>query len=101
MDKKELYRLLAEKDAQFEKAKRKRSFKTILAFSIVFFVLFCYQLKPSGLDYIGCALISVLVGGVHFIVNAPIYSYLVLQGEAERKYLEDLRKKLYPEQEDI
>lgn len=94
MDKKELYRLLIEKEAQFERAKGKRAVKTILAYSIAFFLLFCYQLKPSGLDYIGCALISVLVGGVHFIVNAPIYSYLVLQGEAERKYLEDLRKQL-------
>ena len=94
MDKKELYRLLIEKEKEFEKAKGKRAIKTILAYSIVFFLLFCYQLKPSGFGYLAFALISVLVGGLHFIINIPIYNYLVLQGEAERKYLEELRKQL-------
>ena len=94
MDKNELYRLIAEKDAEFEKAKGKRFRKTVLAYSIVFFLLFCYLNKPSGLDFIGYALLSVLVAVVHVIVNTPVFNYLVLQGEAERRYLEDLRKKL-------
>ena len=94
MDKNELYRLIAEKDAEFEKAKTKRLMKTILAYAIAFFLLFCYLKRPSGLDFIGYALISVLVAGVHVWINSPIFSYLVRQGEAERKYLEDLRKQL-------
>lgn len=94
MDKNELYRLLIEKERQFEKAKTKRLIKTILAYAIAFFLFFCYLNKPSGLDFIGYALISVLVSAVHIWINAPVFSYLVRQGEAERKYLEDLRKQL-------
>ena len=94
MDKNELYRLLIEKDKEFEKAKRKRFRKTVLAYSIAFFLLFCYLNKPSGLDFLGYAVISVLVAVVHVIINAPVFHYLVLQSEAERKYLEDLRKQL-------
>lgn len=59
MDKKELYKLLIVKESQFEKAKTRRLIKTILAFSLVFFLLFCRIERPSGLDCIGYAFMSV------------------------------------------
>ena len=94
MDKNELYRLLVTKEAEFEKAKQKRAIKTILAFAIVFFLLLCLDEKPSGIEYVWAAFVAIIMAVIHLLVNAPIFHYLVLQGEAERKYLEELRRQL-------
>ena len=94
MDKNELYRLLVTKDAEFEKAKQKRAIKTILAFALVFFLILCWVENPSGIEYVWAAIVAIIMAAIHLVVNAPIFHYLVLKGEAERKYLEELRRQL-------
>lgn len=94
MNKNELYRLIAEKDAEFEKAKEKRTIKTILAFAVVFFLILCWVEDPSGIEFVWAAILAIVMAVIHLLVNAPIFHYLVLQGEAERKYLEELRRQL-------
>jgi hypothetical protein len=94
MDKKELYKQLAVKEAQFEKAKERRAIKTILAFAAVFFLLLCWVEEPTGIEFVWTAVSAVVMAGIHFVVNAAIFGMLSLQSESERKYLEDLRKQL-------
>ena len=94
MDKKELYKLLAAREAQFEKAKIRRAIKTILAFAVVFFLLLCLDEKPSGIEFVWTAVVSVVIAGVYFIVNATVFGWLSMKSETERKILEDLRKQL-------
>ena len=94
MDKKELYRLLVEKEKQFEKAKERRAIKTILAFAVVFLLILCWVEKPSGMEFIWAAVAAVVMAVVHVFVNATVFGWLSMQSELERKYLEDLRKQL-------
>lgn len=94
MDKKELYKLLAVREAQFEKAKERRAVKTILAFAIVFFMLLCLVDKPEGLELLWAAFASVIVAGIYVVVNAIVFGWLFQQSETERKILEDMRKQL-------
>lgn len=94
MDKNELYKLLVVKEAQFEKAKERRAIKTILAFSIVFFLILCWVAEPSGMEFVILAVSSVIMAVIHVFVNAAIFGWLSMQSESERKYLEDLRKQL-------
>lgn len=101
MDRNELYKHLVETDKKFEKAKEKRAIKTILAFAVVFFIFLCLDEKPSGIEFVLAAVVSVVFSGIYFVVNSLVFGYLALQGDAERKYLEAIKKKLYPDQEDI
>lgn len=94
MDKKELYKQLVVKEAQFEKAKERRAIKTILAFAIVFFLLLCWVEEPSGIEFLWTAVLAVVVAGIYFVVNAAVFGWLSLQSESERRYLENLRKQL-------
>ena len=94
MDKKELYRLLAVKEAQFEKAKQRRAIKTVLAFAIVFFLILCWVETPSGIEFLYAAISAVVMAGIYVVVNAAVFGWLAMQSESERRYLDDLRKKL-------
>lgn len=94
MDKKELYRLLVEKEAQFEKAKERRAIKTILAFAVVFFIILCWIAEPTGIEFIWLAVPAVILAVVHVFVNASVFGWLSLQSESERRFLENLRKQL-------
>ena len=94
MDKKELYRLLVEKEAQFEKAKERRAIRTVLAFAIVFFLILCWIESPSGIEFIWTAILAVVIAGIYVVVNAAVFGWLSLQSESERRYLEDLKKQL-------
>ena len=94
MDKKELYKLLVVKEAQFEKAKERRAIKTVLSFAIVFFLILCWVEDPSGIEFVWAAIMAVIMAGIYVVVNAAVFGWLSQQNESERKYLEDLRKKL-------
>ena len=94
MDKKELYKLLVTREAQFKKAKERRTIKTILAFAIVFFLLLCLVEEPTGIEFVWAAVSAVIVAGIHFVVNAAAFGWLSMKSETERKILDDLRKQL-------
>ena len=94
MDKNELYNLLSVREKQFEKAKERRNIKTILAFAALFFILICKYEDITGLDYIAVAVVSIILAGIHFFINAIVFSTLFQASEDERKALDYLRKQL-------
>lgn len=95
MDKNELWKLYHEKDKEFEKAKGKRTLVTILGFAIFYFVVLYWLWKPTDIKGIGEALIAALFfGGLHFLVNAAIFSHLCNKGRDESEVLKQIKKKI-------
>lgn len=98
MDKKEelnrLYRLLQERDAEFEKAKGKRTIITILGFSIFYYWLFFNQGNPTGVELLLIIIPSIIVAGFHFFVNALVFVYLFNKSKTENEILDDIKKRI-------
>jgi hypothetical protein len=94
MDKNELRNHYYELERRFEANKAKRAVKTILAFAVAFFVIFYSTDRPTGLEIIGAAVVSIVMAGIHFLVNGLIFSQLISVSNAENKILENMKKKL-------
>ena len=94
MNRDELYRLLYEREKQFESNKLKRSIKTIIAFTLIYFIIFYLAERPTGLEIIATLLVAAIVSGIHFLVNATIFGTLSMIGASEQKILDDIRKKI-------
>lgn len=94
MDKNELRKRRCELEKQVESARTKRTIKTILAFSVAYFIVFCLDEKPVGLEILGVLVSSIVAAGIHFWVNAMVFGALFRRGEDERKMLEDIDKQL-------
>ena len=94
MDKKELYKEYYELERRFEANKTKRALQTILAFAVVFFVIFYSTDRPTGLEIIGTAVASIVMAGIYFLINATIFGQLASKSNSENKILEDMKKKL-------
>lgn len=94
MEKHELYSLLAKKEEEFDKAKGKRSIITIFAFAIAFFCAIFLVEQPTGFEIVGIAFVSIFIAGIHFFVNALVFSILFRKGEAEKKILESIKKEI-------
>lgn len=94
MDKNELWKHYLELDRRFEANKTKRAVKTILAFAVAFFVIFYSTDRPTGFEIIATAIVSIVMAGIHFLVNGLIFGQLVSVSNAENKILEDMKKKL-------
>ena len=91
---KRLYRLLYQKDQEFEKAKLKRTLLTILGFSLFYFVIL-YSIGNNTLkDIIMEIVISVVLGGFHFFINLCIFAPLCQKGREETSFLDSLRKRI-------
>lgn len=90
-----LIRLYYERDKEFESAKGKRMIITILAFSLLYFVVF-FQIGyiADVTDFLMTAVISIVFGGIHFWVNALIFSRLFQKGKEEREALEYIERKI-------
>ena len=95
MDKNELWKLYYQKDKEFEKAKGKRTLLTILGFAILYFIVFCWIEKPTSIAGIGVYLIAAMVSsGIHFWINAMIFSYLCNKGRDESEVLKQIKKRI-------
>jgi hypothetical protein len=98
MDKKErdrLIRLYHEKDNEFESAKLKRSIITILVFSLVYFVILFIRSDIADItDLVALVFVSLVFGGIHFWVNATIFSQLSIKGREEREILESIERRI-------
>lgn len=89
-----LYRLLYERDKEFEAAKLKRMIITIIGFAIFYFYVLYALEKPAGTDVIICLMLSIFFAGVHFFVNALIFGALAQKGREESEILENIRRKI-------
>lgn len=94
MDKNELYKLLSKREKQIEAAKAKRTIITTAGFTLAYFCLFCLDGMPTGWDIVGTVVASLFVAGLHFGINAIVFEQLISIGEAERKELEAIRKRI-------
>ena len=95
MNKNELWRLYCERDKEFEKAKGRRTIITILGFAIFYFaVLYSYGKPDSLTDFGALLLLSIVFGGVHFWINAPIFVYLCNKGREETEILKSIKKRM-------
>ena len=90
----EYYNLLRATEAKVEKARNKRTIKTILFFSAIYFVAFYLLDKPDGLDILWSCLGSVVIGGLHFFVNAFVFSTLINKSESENKSVEQIKNRI-------
>ena len=93
-EKNRLYRLLNERDKQFEAAKLKRMIITIIGFAIFYFYVLYALEKPTGESIIFCLILSIVLSGVHFFVNAAIFGALAQKGREESEILENIRKEI-------
>lgn len=94
MNKKELYKLLHEREKQIEAAKTKRAVITTAAFTLVYFLLFCLEEKPTGWDVVGNIVSALFLAGLHIGINAIVFEQLFRISEAERKEIEAIRKRI-------
>lgn len=101
MNKNELWELYCTTEKQVEKARTKRAIKTIAAFAIVFFLLFYFIEKPTGIDIIVDLLVSIFLAGIYVLVNTLIFGQLSRVSENERQLLADLMMRLDKTDENI
>ena len=95
MDKKELWQHYQELDRKFEANKAKRAIKTILAFAVAFFAVLCMLHKPTKLlEILAYIFVSIIWAGIHFLINATIFSQLSNLSKAENNILDGIRKRL-------
>ena len=95
MDTKELRQHYYELDRQFQRNKTRRAIKTILAFAVAFFAVLYMVEKPEGiLDIVGNIVLSVILAGFHFWINALIFGQLSEVSHAEDRMLDRIRKEL-------
>ena len=94
MDKKDLQQHYFELERQFEANKTRRAIKTILAFTIAFFVIWCIIDRPTGFEILGVLVASIFLAVIHVVINGAIFGQLCDVSKAENRMLEEIRKKL-------
>ena len=72
----------------------KRNILTILGFAVVFFWILCQLMSPSGWDILIAAVFALIWSGIHFLVNACIFSPIASKGRDEADRLRDIRKQI-------
>ena len=97
MDKKEeissLYKLLYDKDREFEKAKGKRTLITLLGFTAFYFwIITAIRGFELSIDLLIYLVIAIIISWFHFWVNGTIFGYLANKGRDEADALERIRK---------
>ena len=94
MDRDKLLERICETEKQMEKGQRKRNAIVIAIFTVIFFLIFYYDERPTGLNIIGAIIPSFIFAFLHFGINAAIFGWLYEKNESDRKYLEHLKKQL-------
>ena len=104
-----LYRLLYERDKEFEKAKGRRTIITVLFLTAVYFVLiFSYSFFAAIAEIksifdifstdiritLGILVVSFVLAWIHFIANLTIFGQLYNIGRAETETLERIKKQI-------
>ena len=78
MNKEELKKLISEMSEKAEKERRKREYIVILAFTLVFFLLFyILDVKPNKLgDIIQMLVASFMLSALYCAINHGVFGYL-------------------------
>ena len=95
MTKNELWKLYCERDKAFQKAREKRAIYTIIAFTVMYFVLIYIFEKPDNFwDIVGNLIFSAIVSVVHCLVNVMIFWQLFDMSRAEDETLKAIKKRM-------
>lgn len=96
MEKSELEKKIAELDKEIESKRKKREIKVILAFTIVFYLLFYFfDKKPDGfVDVLIMIAVSFGLSFLHFYITNTVFEHLYEADKWERYELSQLRKQL-------
>lgn len=97
MNRNELWRLIQQKEKEYNRAKAKRYILTVMLYAFVFLAVEFLQGQLAGMDiaaigdtFIGCVVIS----AIFVILSVPIFKQLQDCGTRENKILEDLQQQL-------
>ena len=95
MERNELWRLIQQKEKEYDRNKFKRFVYTGLFYAAVVFVIECIRgYNHNALDILGTAVVCIFVGGIFTTFSAMIFGQLYGRSEAENKELERLKKQL-------
>ena len=102
MDREELYRLIHQKEKEYEYAPLKRFVLTVLGYGVAFCAIILMQTSDDitifsldGLLEIGGAyLAGVFIAGFFVTFSAPVFHWLYESTASEKRILEDLKKQL-------
>jgi Na+-driven multidrug efflux pump len=102
MDKNELYRLIQQKEKEYDRAPLKRFVFTVLGYGVVFCAALLWLHSDDitifsfdGLLEIGGAyLAGVFIAGFFVTFSAPVFHWLYESTAREKRILEDLKKQL-------
>jgi hypothetical protein len=102
-----LYQILYRRDQAFQRAKGKRTIKTVLIFAAFYFVTIMIANGYTSItttveaifskeifDIIGIALASIFLASLHFFLNGIIFGQLFNIGRDESDVLESIRKRI-------
>lgn len=81
-------------DKAFEDAKTKRNIIAILAFSLVYFLLLYSRYIHGIKDFVEAAVVSIVLGGIHFFANAIVFSILAEKAKEENDALAWINKRI-------
>lgn len=96
MDKKELEEKISKLDKEIETRRKKREWKIIFAFTIVFFLLFYFfDKKPEGfMEFAQMLFVSFILSIFHFGINREVFEHYFSADKYERCELNQLRRQL-------
>lgn len=93
MNNNENYNRLSEMEKKMNADRKKREYKTIAAFTLAFFLCFCFfegtPEKSEIFTYIVAALFAAVL---NFGINHAVFEWLFRKEEADRKMLEFMRE---------
>lgn len=102
MDKNELQRQICEMERQAEADQKKRNIITIVAFAVIFFLMFYFDEKPSGIDdVIGMTVASFMASAFYFGINGAVFGWLYEKNESDRRMIGILKKQLSETEDNI
>lgn len=100
-----LYKLYYEKDNEYEKAKGKRTWLTVLGFTVFYLIVF-YAISKKIIEprftnegealllLAVLSVISFITSWIHYFVNAAIFGYISQKGRKEYEELQNIKRKV-------
>ena len=89
-----LYKQLSQLESEYESGKTKRTVTTVLAFSVIFFIVLFIANKPEGFGIVGTLVEALIFGGIYVVVNTAVFSGLAERSRQEEEYIESIRKRI-------
>ena len=101
----ELYKLYYERNADFEKAKSKRMWWTVIGFTVFYLIVlynFCFTYIDPKIDNFGeefgiiaiLCVFSFIASWIHYWVNITIFGHISIKGREEYEMLQKIQNEI-------